>query len=51
MVISFLFRIGELLLGVTTDTDIQESFLIKSFIHSNTDGHKEYNIYFEERPV
>jgi hypothetical protein len=29
-------------MGITTDADIQDSFLIKSFIHSNTDPQREY---------
>ena len=29
-------------MGITTDADIQDSFLIKSFIHSNTDSQKAY---------
>ena len=31
-------------MGITTQSDIQESFLIKSFIHSNTDANREYTV-------
>lgn len=31
-------------MGITTQSDIEESFLIKSFIHSNTDLQKECSV-------
>ena len=34
-------------MGITTQNDIQESFLIKSFIHSNTDPNREYAVNIE----
>lgn len=34
-------------MGITTDDDIQQSFLIKSFIHSNTDPGKQYQVRAE----
>lgn len=45
----FSHRVGQLLLGVTTQADIDESFLTKSFIHSNTDYQKEYHVRVQDR--
>jgi hypothetical protein len=44
-----IFRVGELLLGITKDADIEESFLTKSFIHSNTDYQKDYRVRVEPK--
>lgn len=36
-------------MGMTTENDIKESFLTKSFILSNTDYQKEYQLKQEQR--
>jgi hypothetical protein len=41
MVYPDLFRVGELLMGLTTESEIQESYLIRCFVHNNTDINKE----------
>ena len=38
-----------MLLGITKDADIEESFLTKSFIHSNTDYQKDYRVRVEPK--
>ena len=47
--INFFYRAGELLLGVTNESGIENSFLLKNFISNNTDNNYRFDkIYVEE---
>jgi anaphase-promoting complex subunit 8 len=51
VVLSLLFRIGELLMGITTQSEIEASFLIRSFIHNNTNTEQQTTFQCEANPM